>query len=117
MSAPTLPPGAVLAPAPANGVPKGARTARVALLGAGGYAGQEFVRLSLTHPGLTRVALVSREHAGRSAAELLPGLDARAVKLPQPISPDALPALWAEGVFDTLVSALPHGAFRELLAE
>ena len=117
MSAPTLPPGAVLAPAPANGVPKGARTARVALLGAGGYAGQEFVRLSLTHPGLTLVALVSREHAGRSAAELLPGLDARAVKLPQPISPDALPALWAEGVFDTLVSALPHGAFKALLAE
>ncbi len=116
MSAPTLPPGAVLAPAPANGSPKGARSARVAVLGASGYAGQEFVRLSLMHPGVTLAALISREHAGRSAAELLPGIDARAVKLPNPIMPEALPALWAAGGFDTLVSAMPHGAFRELLA-
>jgi len=117
VSAPTLPPGAVLAPAPANGTPKGARTARVAVLGASGYAGQEFVRLSLTHPGVTLTALVSREFAGRSAAGLLPGLDARAVKLPDPIAPEALPALWAAGGFDTLVSALPHGALKALLTE
>lgn len=117
MSAPTLPPGAVIAPAPANGAPKGARSSRVAVLGASGYAGQEFVRLSLTHPGVTLAALVSREHAGRPAAELLPGLDARAVRLPQPVGPEALPALWAAGGFDTLVSALPHGAFKALAAE
>lgn len=117
MSAPTLPPGSALAAAPANGTAKGARVARVALIGASGYAGQEFVRLSLTHPGLTLAALVSREHAGRSAAALLPGLDARAVQLPQPVAPEALPALWESGGFDTLVSAMPHGAFRELLAE
>jgi hypothetical protein len=87
------------------------------VLGASGYSGQEFIRLALAHPGLNITALVSREYAGRPASELLPGADARAVELPSPVAPDALPGLLAEGVFDTLVSCLPHGAFKKLLAD
>ncbi len=88
------------------------RVARVAVLGASGYSGQEFIRLALTHDGVRIAALVSREHAGRPAAELLPGVDARAAALPAPVLPDALPALFAAGAFDTLVACMPHGAWR-----
>ena len=39
------------------------RTARIAVLGASGYSGQEFTRLALAHPGLEIVALCSRDQA------------------------------------------------------
>jgi N-acetyl-gamma-glutamyl-phosphate reductase len=91
--------------------------ARVAVLGASGYSGHEFVRLALGHPGLEIAALVSREYAGRPASELLPGVDARVTQLPSPVAPDALPALLADGAFDTLVACLPHGAWKALAAE
>ena len=111
MSAPTAAPVAAT-----RGTTTG-RMARIAVLGASGYSGQEFIRLAIAHPGLSIAALVSREFAGRPASELLPGSDARAVELPSPIAPDALPALLADGVFDTLVSCLPHGTFKKLLAD
>ncbi len=88
------------------------RTARVAVLGASGYSGQEFVRLALGHPGLRIAALASREHAGRAPWAMLPGLDPRADELPNVIAPDALEALFDAEAFDTLVACLPHGAWR-----
>ncbi len=112
MTAPAIPAVAV---ATTNGTAK--RTARVAVLGASGYSGQEFVRLSLAHDAVSIAALVSREHAGRPAAELMPGIDARLSKLPVPVVPDALPELFEEGAFDTLVACLPHGAFRAFAAQ
>jgi N-acetyl-gamma-glutamyl-phosphate reductase len=90
--------------------------ARVAVLGASGYAGQEFARLCLAHPGLQLSLLVSREHAGRSAADLMPGYDPRHAALPTVAHPDELPGLLEGGAFDTLVSALPHGGFAEFAA-
>jgi N-acetyl-gamma-glutamyl-phosphate reductase len=89
----------------------------VAVLGASGYSGHEFVRLALGHPGLEIAALVSREYAGRPAGELLPGVDPRVTQLPKPVAPDALVGLLAEGAFDTLVTCLPHGAWKALAAE
>jgi N-acetyl-gamma-glutamyl-phosphate reductase len=91
--------------------------ARVALLGASGYTGQEFARLSEHHTGLELVALASRQHAGRSAAAILPGLDPRASRLPAICDAGSLEAMLADGAFDTLVVALPHGAWAELAAE
>jgi hypothetical protein len=41
-----------------------AATARVVVLGASGYTGQEFVRLAGTHRGIELTVLASREHAG-----------------------------------------------------
>ena len=107
----------VIAPATSKTTGTSGRAARIAVLGASGYSGQEFVRLALGHPGLEVSVLVSREHAGRSAGEVMPGLDARQAKLPDPVAPDALPALLAEGVFDTLVVCLPHGAWKAFAAE
>jgi N-acetyl-gamma-glutamyl-phosphate reductase len=97
--------------------PATGKVARVAVLGASGYSGHEFVRLALTHPGLEIGCLVSREYAGRPAGELLPGVDARVMRLPTPVAPDALAGLLAEGAFDTLVTCLPHGAWKALAAE
>jgi len=107
-------PGSAAGPAPAES--QQGRTARVAVLGASGYSGHEFVRLALGHPGLELAVLVSREHAGRPAAEMLPGTDARATALPAPVAPDAMPRLLAAGAFDTLVTCLPHGAWRQMAA-
>jgi len=130
-AAPAAGPGAASPPAtgaaapaacaPAAGLAARAqgRAARiaVAVLGASGYSGMEFARLALGHPGLSLAALASREHAGRRAHELLPGTDPRAVALPEVVAPDALEGLLADGVFDTLVACLPHGAWKAFEAE
>jgi N-acetyl-gamma-glutamyl-phosphate reductase len=90
--------------------------ARVAVLGASGYAGQEFARLCLAHPGLRIAVLVSREHAGRAASDLLPGFDPRHAALPNVVAPEDLPALAEAGAFDTLVTCLPSGSWAEFAA-
>ena len=90
------------------------RSARLGVLGASGYSGQELVRLAIGHPGLEIVALSSREHAGRSVSEILPGLDPRISALPEAVTPETMVELLESGAFDTLVSCLPHGAWREL---
>jgi len=87
---------------------------RVAVLGASGYSGQEFVRLALAHPALRLAALVSRAHAGRPAAEWLPGLDERAAALPPAIGTEALVSLLESDAVDAIVACLPHGVWAEL---
>ncbi len=118
--------GGGVAPAPRNRPPRvqaagerpeERRLGRVALLGASGYSGQEFARLALSHPGLELGVLCSREHAGRPAVELLAGLDPRAAALPEVVDPASLEERLADGAFDTLVSCLPHGAWKALAAE
>jgi len=93
------------------------RHAKIAVLGASGYSGQEFTRLALVHPGMEIVALSSRSHAGHPAAGLLPGLDPRAIALPDVLAPDAVAALLESGACDTVVACLPHQAWRALAAE
>jgi len=116
--APAATPAAPTAPheSAATRGPAAGRVARVAVLGASGYSGHEFVRLALGHPGVKIAALGSREFAGRPASELLPGVDGRVSDLPAAVAPDALAGLLAEGAFDTLVACLPHGAWKQLAA-
>jgi N-acetyl-gamma-glutamyl-phosphate reductase len=90
--------------------------ARVAVLGASGYAGAEFARLALGHEAVERLWLVSRD-AARDAASILPGLDSTATGLPEVVGLDAIESLLVSGETDTLVVALPHGAWRALVAE
>jgi N-acetyl-gamma-glutamyl-phosphate reductase len=106
-------------PAAARAVPPAAtpQVARLAVLGASGYAGGEFVRLAVAHPGLTVVAAVSRDAASTSFDALVPGVDPRAEKLPVVVDVDGLVALLEDGALDTLVTCLPHGAWRTLAAE
>ena len=114
------PAAATLTPAPSGAActreSKGQR-ARIGILGASGYTGQEFARLALAHDGLELVALASREHAGRPAAELLPGLDPRVTPLAPIVDPGTLEGLLLDGAFDTLVCCLPHGAWKERVRE
>ncbi|MBI5709409.1 MAG: N-acetyl-gamma-glutamyl-phosphate reductase [Candidatus Eisenbacteria bacterium] len=102
---------------PARASDRAPQAARIAVLGASGYAGQEFARLALAHPGLQLAALCSREQAGRPACELLPGVDPRVDPLPPVLDPEALEERLAAGAFDTLVCCLPHGAWKQLAAE
>ncbi|HEV8480854.1 MAG TPA: N-acetyl-gamma-glutamyl-phosphate reductase [Candidatus Eisenbacteria bacterium] len=108
-----------IASRPETGVASGAtpKTARVAVLGASGYSGIEFARLALAHPGLEIVALASREHAGHPASAMIPGIDPAMRGLPPVVEPTALAEAAQSGAFDTLLSCLPHGAWRALAAE
>jgi N-acetyl-gamma-glutamyl-phosphate reductase len=91
--------------------------ARLVVLGASGYTGQELARLVLAHPGLEVVALGSREHAGAPAESVLVGCDAHARTLPPLRDPAELVSWFERGAADALVSCLPHGAWRTLAAE
>jgi N-acetyl-gamma-glutamyl-phosphate reductase len=46
--------------------------AKVAVVGASGYAGEELVRLLLSHPDVDLTAVTSRQFAGRTLAEVFP---------------------------------------------
>jgi len=100
-------------------VSTGPLTARVAVLGATGYAGGEFARLALAHPGITLDALVARALAGQELEAMLPGIDPRALAGggPARVDFDGLLERIEGGTVDTLVIALPHGAWTALLAE
>lgn len=113
MSAPPVVPAA----APSLPLGEAPHVARLAVLGASGYAGGEFIRLAVAHPGVTLVAAVSRDAASTSFDALLPGVDPRAEKLPVVVDIDGLVALLEDGALDTLVTCLPHGAWRTLAAE
>jgi N-acetyl-gamma-glutamyl-phosphate reductase len=88
--------------------------AKVAVLGASGYSGQEFVRLARTHPAIEITALVSRDGEAAAGPDFLPGVDPRAVELPPVVKPEALGSLLEGGACDTIVSALPHGAWAQI---
>jgi N-acetyl-gamma-glutamyl-phosphate reductase len=91
-------------------------TARVVVLGASGYTGQEFVRLAGAHRGIELTLLASREHAGQPLASSMPGLDPRERRERVFAGlEDGLAAAFA-GECDVLVSCLPHGVLAERLA-
>ena len=48
------------------------RLAKVAVVGASGYSGEELVRLLLVHPGVELTAITSRQYAGKALAEVFP---------------------------------------------
>ena len=66
------------------------------------------------HPGVTVVALGSRDAVGRAAGDFDPGLDPRAEGLAPVVDLDAIATLLEDGAADTLVTSLPHGAWRSL---
>jgi LysW-gamma-L-alpha-aminoadipyl-6-phosphate/LysW-L-glutamyl-5-phosphate reductase len=81
----------------------GVRT--VAIVGASGYAGGEFLRLALGHPGLEVVQVTSERHAGEPVGLVHPHLRG-ATRLRFTPSADLADA-------DVVVAALPHGATAE----
>lgn len=78
---------------------------RVAIVGASGYAGGEFLRLALAHPHLRVTHVTSERHGGWPVAALHPNL--RGVSALRFVSAADLEPV------DVLVSALPHGLLAQ----
>jgi len=83
---------------------------RVAVLGAGGYAGGELLRLLAVHPGVGELRAFSATHAGKPMAEVHPALAHLPMGSFEPPDPGAA-AGWADVVF----LAMPHGRSQELM--
>ena len=85
---------------------------KVAIAGASGYSGEELVRLLLRHPEVEIVAVTSRQHAGKTCAEVYPKFAhieaARRIPFILPNAEEL--ARLAQYVF----LALPHGVAAEL---
>ena len=78
---------------------------RAGILGAGGYAGAELIRIVNAHPDLELVALESRSHTGKSLAEVWPQLSGNRWFT---TSGEVIEAS------DLVFLALPHGTSGEL---
>jgi N-acetyl-gamma-glutamyl-phosphate reductase len=84
---------------------------RVAVAGASGYAGGEFLRLAARHPHLEIGALTAHSNAGARLGELQPHLRSLADRVLEPTTPEALAG------HDVVVLGLPHGASGEIAAQ
>src|SRR5689334_13766081 len=86
-------------------------SARVAIVGASGYSGEELVRLLLSHPHAELAAVTSRQYAGQTVAQVFRRFGhyprAKALRFSEPRA--ELLAKEAQIVF----LALPHGVAAE----
>jgi N-acetyl-gamma-glutamyl-phosphate reductase len=87
---------------------------KAAIVGASGYAGEELVRLLLSHPFCDLTAVTSRQSAGQTIAQVFPKFShfpkAKTLRFTEP-SPIALP----EGT-EVVFLAVPHGVAAEYAA-
>ena len=90
------------------------KMAKVAVVGASGYSGEELVRLLLAHPRVELTAITSRQYAGKRLVEIFPKFSqypaARNIRFTEPDA--AVLAKAARVVF----LALPHGVAAEFAA-
>ncbi|MGD9828275.1 MAG: N-acetyl-gamma-glutamyl-phosphate reductase [Hyphomicrobiaceae bacterium] len=91
-------------------VRKSDKRVRVAVIGASGYTGADFIRLALRHPGIEIVSLIAKSHAGKAMDDVFPHL--AGLGLPALVSEED--ADWS-GV-DTVVCGLPHGTAHQIIA-
>ena len=85
---------------------------RVAVIGAGGYAGGELLRLLAQHPEVTECRAVSRSQAGRPISAVHPAL----ATLGDAVFSDAAPGEAARGR-DVVLLALEHGESSRLAGD
>ncbi|BDZ43793.1 hypothetical protein GCM10025865_30920 [Paraoerskovia sediminicola] len=86
-------------------------TVTVAVAGASGYAGGEFLRLVAGHPEVEIGALTAHSNAGSTLGEVQPHLRSLADRVLLPTSIEHLRG------HDVVVLALPHGASGEIAAQ
>ncbi|MCL1900500.1 MAG: N-acetyl-gamma-glutamyl-phosphate reductase [Promicromonosporaceae bacterium] len=84
---------------------------KVAVAGASGYAGGEFLRLALGHPRFEIGALTANSNSGTRVGEVHPHLLPLADRRFEPTTPQALAG------HDIVILALPHGASAALAAQ
>jgi N-acetyl-gamma-glutamyl-phosphate reductase len=95
------------------GTETGADRRQVVVLGAGGFAGAELLRLVVCHPHLELVVAESGTHAGRPVGEVLPHLapwTGVGFTAPGTLDQDRL----GDGAW-TVLAALPHGTSMQRL--
>jgi len=80
----------------------------VAVAGASGYAGGEFLRLAAKHPNLKIGALTAHSNAGEKLGDLHPHLRSLADRVLEPTTAEVLAG------HDVVVFAVPHGASGDL---
>ncbi len=88
-------------------------TKKIAIMGASGYGGVEFLRLCVGHPNLEVTYIGGHSSAGEKIGDLYP-------HLPAPVADMALGGLdvnKAAEVADILVFCLPHSAGMDMVAE
>lgn len=84
---------------------------RVAIVGASGYSGEELVRILLHHPLAELVAVTSRQHAGKTLAQVFPRFASISTSQTLRFS-DPDPARLASEA-EVVFLALPHGVSAE----
>lgn len=83
---------------------------KTVIIGASGYTGGDFLRLSQTHPAIKITGLVANTHAGKEVAEVFPHLSF--AKLPKMVKLDDID--WSD--VDAAICGLPHGTAEEIIA-
>jgi N-acetyl-gamma-glutamyl-phosphate reductase len=87
--------------------------AKVAVLGASGYAGAELLRLLIAHPR-TRLALLTADRkVGQSMREIFPQF--APYVLPDPVTIESVD--WAASRLDFVFCALPHATTQRVIAK
>jgi N-acetyl-gamma-glutamyl-phosphate reductase len=84
---------------------------KVAIAGASGYAGGEFIRLALGHPELEIGAVTAATSAGTKLGQHHPHLRPLAERVISPTTPAELSG------HDAVILALPHGQSAQLVAQ
>lgn len=84
----------------------------VGIVGASGYSGEVLVKLLLGHPSVKLTAVTSRQHAGRTVAQVIPALRGTAAEQLRFSDSDAA-TLAARAEVDLWFLALPHGTAAE----
>jgi N-acetyl-gamma-glutamyl-phosphate reductase len=85
---------------------------KVAVIGASGYAGEELVRLLLSHPLVDLAAVTSRQFAGKTLAEVFPRFAHR--KEAQTLAFTEAHAEKIADAAEVVFLALPHGISAEV---
>lgn len=83
--------------------------ARIGILGASGYTGNEAVRLLLRHPKVELKALTADRHAGKKLAQVFPQFSG--IDLPPLVKIDDVDT----GALDLVFAALPHGTTQTVI--
>lgn len=85
---------------------------KVAIVGASGYSGAQLVRYLLQHPGAEIVGVTSRQHLGKSLAEVFPRYRQTSAAVDQKFMAADVAAVVATGA-EVAFLAVPHGVAIE----
>lgn len=90
---------------------------RVGIIGASGYSGEELLKLLLRHSGVEISFVTSRQHAGKSLAQVFPKFAshplAKKLKFIEPSSDELIDLLGKKKSSSVVFLALPHGVAAE----